>query len=302
MTVAEAKTAHLRAVVGIAEGQPGAMFFASPTRARFLIGRHEAELVNAGPAPADTGILRRCPSWPMDRFSTVLPAWIGKTAVIVGGGPSLTMDQIALVESARAADRIRVIAVNDSYLICPFADVFYAADSSFWLDHARGIAKPVLKLSADRVRERFEAFSGERCSIQSTGAMVEDSRVHLIRNKHCDSNGRPIHGHGLSLDPGALVTGRNSGWQAFNLAVLAGARTVILLGIDGRVGKDGRTHWSGGHPQPTPVAAYAEYCRAWSAGEAAIKAANVKVLNSSPGSAVGFEKMALQEALCAPGI
>lgn len=286
---------------GVAEGQPGQKFFAGPTRAQHLIATGAAELVNAGPAPVDTGILRRSKDWPLDRFSTVTPGWAGKTAVLIGGGPSLTLEQVALVHRAREADRVRVVAVNDAYLWAKFADVLYVADSSWWIDHARGTPKPMLKLTAGQVRERFEAFQGERCSIQSSGANIEDAAVHMLRNAHRDSNGSPIHGHGLSLDPGALVTGRNSGWQALNLAILAGAKTVILLGIDGQPAPDGRTHWSGGHPEPTPQAAYEEYRRAWSAGEAAIKAAGVRVINASPGSAIGFEKMAIEDALaCLP--
>lgn len=278
MTVAEQKCSHLRASVQIAEGQPGAIFFASPTRARFLIGRHEAELVNGGAAPTDTGILRRSKDWPFDRFSTVSRGWETMTTVLLGGGPSLTQDQVALVLAAREAGNVRVIAVNDAYRLAPWADICYFADSQWFGWH--------------KARPEFVAFAGEKCSIQNTGMSITDPSVHLLRNKHF-----PLHGDGISLDPGALVTGRNSGYQALNLAILAGAKTIILLGIDGQKSPDGKTHWHSGHPQPEPDAAYEAYRRAFSAGEREIAATGVRVLNASPGSAIGFERMELADAL-----
>lgn len=129
--------------------------------------------------------------------------------------------------------------------------------------------------------------------------MVEDAAVHLLRNKNF-----PSHSTGLSLDPEYLVTGSHSGWQALNVAVLAGAKTVILLGFDARepAGK-APGHWFGEHPKPTPIAAYAAYRQAFKSGAAAVKATGVRVLNCSPGSAIdAFEKTALEGALCLPGI
>lgn len=235
-------------------------------------------------------ILRRLPA---ERFSEVLPAWQGATVVLVGGGPSLTLAQVALVAEAHAAGAVRVIAVNDVYLWIPWAEVLYGADSHWWGWQIEGVAKPVLGLSAAQVRERFRAFAGQKCTIQNSGENVADDAVHMLRNlKH------PLHSQGLSLDPRYLATGRNSGYQALNLAVLAGAKTIVLLGFDGRPAVDGKTHWSGGHPRPTPAAAYEEYRRAFSAGESAIAAAGVRVINASPGSAIdSFPKMELEQAL-----
>lgn len=118
--------------------------------------------------------------------------------------------------------------------------------------------------------------------------------MHLLRNKHFPNNGT-----GLSLDPEYLVTGHNSGYQAINLAVLAGAETIILLGYDGRTPKQGeKTHWFGDHPRREPDAVFELYRKSHAAGAAAIKAAGVRVINCSPGSAIdAFEKMELTDAL-----
>lgn len=234
-------------------------------------------------------ILRRLAE---SRFSEVLPAWAGEAAVLLGGGPSLTLDQVEAVRRAREAGTVRAIVINDAYLLAPWADVLHAADARWFRWMAYGAAKPSLGLTAAQVRERFDGFEGERCSIQNSTTDAPEP-VHVLRNRD-----HPNHGNGLSLDPQALSTGRNSGWQALNLAVLAGAKTIILSGFDGKPAADGKTHWSGGHPVSTPVAAYAEYRKAFSAGEDAIRAARVRVINCSPGSAIdSFEKMLLEEAL-----
>ncbi len=124
--------------------------------------------------------------------------------------------------------------------------------------------------------------------------MVEDADVHIMRNRNF-----PSHGTGLSLDPEYLVTGSHSGWQALNVAVLAGVKRILLLGFDAREpATDAGGHWFGSHPTPTPRAAYAAYRQAFAAGAAAVKAAGVEVLNCSPGSAIdSFPRKTIDEAL-----
>lgn len=236
-------------------------------------------------------ILRRRES---DRFSEVVREWEGGMCVVLGGGSSLTRAQVGLVSAAHLAGAVNCIAVNDAYLWAPWADVNYFADSQFWEWQSAGIEKPLIGLTADQVRERFVAFPGQKCSIQNSGANIKDDAVHILRNKSFPAQ----HGVGLSADPGALISGRNSGWQAINLAILAGAKTIVLLGFDGRPGSDGKQHWFGDHPRPTPAAFYEAMRKAFSAGEAAIKDVGVRVVNCSPGSAIdSFTKMDLAEVL-----
>ena len=230
-------------------------------------------------------ILRRLDD---SRFSEVLPLWAGQTAVIIGCGPSLTLDQIAIV----AAAGVRAVAVNDAYLVAPWADAHYAADSHWHKWHVAGTPKPILGLTAQDVKGLWTGFKGQKCTIQNSGANVEDDSVHMLRNKNF-----PSHGMGLSLDPQALVTGRNSGFQALNLAVLAGAKKIILIGFDGQL-VAGKDHFHGGHQRPTPPAAYPLYRQAMSAAENALIAAGVEVVNCSPGSAIdSFPKMRLEDVL-----
>lgn len=237
----------------------------------------------------DAMILRRLPG---ERFSEVLPGWRGETVVILGGGPSLTLEQVALVAEAHKLGRVKCVAVNDAYLLAPWADLDYAADSHWHAWHTAGISKPKLGLTAEQVRARWAAFAGQKCTIQNSGRNVQDDAVHMLRNKTF-----PNHSMGLSRDPCALITGWSSGFQALNLATLAGALLALLLGFDARDGQ-AESHWHGGHPRDMPVMAYEQFRRAFSMAEHDLTAAGVRVINCSPGSAINsFVKLPLAEAL-----
>lgn len=228
-----------------------------------------------------------------ERFSEVLPLWAGQTAVIIASGSSLTREQIRHVQLAHADGSVKCIVVNDCYLVASWADVAHAADSHWHRWHTSGIEKPKLGLSSDQVASMWAAFAGQKSTIQSSGGSVEDIGVHIMRNKDF-----PTHGEGLSLDPRYLVTGRNSGFQAMNLAVLAGAKKVILLGFDGKPGIDGRDHFHGCHPRPTPKEAFPLYRSAMVSSVGALDKAGVKVLNATPDSAIEcFERVNLMESL-----
>lgn len=223
-------------------------------------------------------ILRRLPE---SRFSEVLQNWKGATVVILGGGPSLTLDHVRSVEVAHKLERVKCIVVNDAYLIAPWADVHYAADSHWHAWHTAGVPKPVLKMTADDVRSRWTSFAGQKCTIENSGANVKDESVHMLRNKH----GTGTHGPGLSVDSRSLVTGRSSGFQSINLSVLAGASLILLLGFDAREGSD-KTHFHGGHPRPLPVQVHEVWRRHFTAAQGEIKAAGARVINCSPGTAI----------------
>lgn len=234
-------------------------------------------------------ILRRLPG---ERFSEVMPDWGGETVVIIGGGPSLTLDQVRLVKVSHTLGLVRCVVVNDAYLLAPWADLQYAADSQWHAWHEAGIAKPLLGLSAKQVRECWAAFPGQKCSIQNSGANVKDQAVHILKNKSF-----PDHRNGISRDPRMLMTGRNSGFQALNLSVLSGAKLILLLGFDAREGQP-ISHWHGEHPREMPVSVHEHFRRSFTEAVSDLIAIGVRVINCSPGTAItAFEKMSIEEAL-----
>lgn len=214
------------------------------------------------------------------RFSQVLPAWAGEVVVLIGGGASLTKEQVRTVAGAHATHRAKCITINDAYHLAPWADILYAADARWYWWQQHGKVPIGFGLSPEMVRRNWIDFRGQKCSIESSN-MVSDESVHFLRNLHGSA-----HGVGLSCDPRSLVTGRNSGFQALNLAVLAGAKRIVLLGFDGGKAKDGRSHWFGDHPEATPDAVYSYFRQAMSAAENALNELGIEVLNCSPGSLI----------------
>jgi hypothetical protein len=148
-------------------------------------------------------------------YATVPKLWPGETFVCVASGPSLTQEDVDYCRG-----KARVIAVNDNYKLAPWADVLYAADEHWWRWH-HGVP----------------SFHGLKFSIEaSQGKATKHAQI----LKNC--------GHeGLELRPHGLRTGRNSGYQAVNLAVHLGAARIVLIGYDMKC-TGGKTHWFGEHP------------------------------------------------------
>lgn len=216
------------------------------------------------------------------------------TVAALAGGPSLTPQAFEMVRAAREADRLRVIAINDSYLLAPWADVHYAADAKWHRWHTDGIAKPALGLRPEDVRARWAAFMGQKCTIQPSEKYVPDS-VHVMRNRD-----HPYYGKGLSLDPDYLVTGKHGGFQVLNLAILAGATRILLLGYDASNSQAGARHWHGSHPIETdsPEQRYQTFRQSFIDSQHEIAATGVAVLNCSPTSRIDtFPKIDLATAL-----
>jgi hypothetical protein len=236
-------------------------------------------------------ILQRLPD---SRFSEVLPEWKDRTVILIGAGPSLTPEQVDIVKAAHEAGTVQCIAINDAYLWAPFADVLYFADWQYWLWHETGTPKPKLGLAAEQVKDKFAAFAGQKCSILYSQLNITDDKVHILQNR----DGLDRHGDGLSLVPTQLATGRHSGYQALGVAALAGSKKIILVGFDGRPGKNGEPNFSGGHVRPTNPAIYEYMRKAFAAGEHEIREAGIKVLNANLDSSIEcFPKVPLSEAI-----
>jgi hypothetical protein len=237
--------------------------------------------------------LRNSEGFPIDRFAFVMPEWKGRTVVCIGGGPSVTESALALIEAARLRDAVRVIAVNDMYLVAPWADVLYFADARWWDWHNGGIEKAWAwkKFSVEQQKAAFDSFAGQKVSIFGSGMQVKDPNVYML----LQAEGRS----GLSTHPRELVTGGNSGYQAVNIATLAGSKRVLLVGYDMRF--DGyKSHSHNGHPIKSASRTYStEYVSKFATMNGSLPKLGVEVLNCTPGSALGklFPIMSLECAL-----
>ena len=208
--------------------------------------------------------MRCCPN---GADAAVVPRlWPESTVVCIGGGPSLTSADVAVCEG-----RARVIAVNDAYRLAPWADVLYAADAKWWKQH-----------------QGVPTFQGRKYSLQPEAAAWP--KVEILRNTgEC----------GLELHPTGLRAGRNSGYQAINLAVLFGARRILLLGYDMQRRRGQPSHWFGDHPPAIRAdSPYHAFLNRFESLPAALATVGVTVINCSRDTALTlFPRATIQEAL-----
>lgn len=193
-----------------------------------------------------------------------------KPWVLIGGGPSLTVEDVEFVRF-----RAHVIAINDAYKLAPWAEVLYAADRS-WIDAHDGVS----------------SFKGRKYSIDSKDPTDRPDWT-VLRNTG------PL---GLEHDPMGLRAGFNSGYQAVNLAVHLGAKRIILLGYDMGIDGNGSEHWFPDPPDRRP-SPYAEMCKAFSSLVGPLAMLDVLVLNCSRRSALtAFTRASLTDALACEAV
>lgn len=194
--------------------------------------------------------------------------WADSTCVIAASGPSLTDEQIQVVQSSTA----KLITVNSTWQKAPWAHAFYACDMLWWRHNFDKIAK--IKAQA-------------RCWTQDRGA-AERYHINYVRQES-------LPGLGLK---GLRVNG-NSGAGAINLAVLFGCKRIVLMGFDMKFGPHGKLHWHPDHPPPmVQHLDFNGWVHKFDLLAREIKAAGVSVFNATPGSALKcFKEVDLREVL-----
>lgn len=105
--------------------------------------------------------------------------------------------------------------------------------------------------------------------------------------------------HRMRAEPGFIGSGKNGGFQAWNLAVQFGARRIVLVGFDVRL--DTGVHWHGLHqgklrnPAQSVVSKWREYL---DGAADDLRGIGVDVVNASADSLLtAYRKMPLNEAL-----
>lgn len=154
----------------------------------------------------------------------------------------------------------RYIAVNDAWRLVPHADVLYACDLAWW-----------------NVHNGVPDFKGQKWTSHDNG--TNDKRGCRFPLNYVRGADRP----GFSLDPELIHYGSNSGFQAVNLAILAGATEIHLYGFDMRkVGT--QRHFFGDHEGGLHnVNSFHGFIQAF---RVAAKDCPVPIYNATPGSAL----------------
>lgn len=198
--------------------------------------------------------------------------WAGAVVVAIGGGPSLTQEQVDYCRG-----KANVIAVNNAIERAPWADLLYFCDERWYRWH----------------EARVRAFNGARVTLENRGLAAELPGLICMR----DDTRTSKEVTGLCEDPDGLRTGNNGGYQVLNLAAHLGARRVVLLGYDMRAA-GGKVHWHEEHAIPTPPECLSGYADAFHSLVAPLAARGLEVLNATPGSALdAFPRVPLAEAL-----
>jgi hypothetical protein len=195
----------------------------------------------------------------------------GGTVLVMGSGPSLNKADVAF-----ARERVdAVIAVNDSYKLCPDADVLYAADTRWWGWH-KGAADVHTVGSV-----KYPAFIGKIKYCLGQTPWYPSVQI-LKRGPQT----------GLTLDPTRVALGLNGVYQSINVAVHLGATRVLLLGVDMKGG-----HFFGHHPNNSGPP-FSMCLNRFETLVAPLKAAGVDVVNCTPGTALkAFPRVPLADVL-----
>lgn len=159
-------------------------------------------------------------------YWTVPTEWVGETAFILGGGPSLTQEQVDAVRDFRR------VALNDAGLVlAPDADVLCWGDPRWYRWNSKDLHR----------------FKGTYLvTWRAVQPIASIQRYKLLQ--HTSTT------RGLSTDP-RFVTGNNTGVGGINLAFLFGARRIVLLGFDMQP-VDGKNNWHTRHKKATQASYY----------------------------------------------
>lgn len=185
---------------------------------------------------------------------------------ILATGPSLNKSDIDYLRG-----KCRVMAVNDAYRLCSWADYLYAADERWWVAH-----------------DYCKDFMGERWT------QHQGSKVWATVAKHNGLSVIPsINSRVVNTGSFEISRGYNSGFQALNLSILFGYKKILLLGFDCRI-VDGKRHFFGDHQGKLKRnSPYHLFKLAFESSAAKITSEGVEVVNCTPGSAITCFKQSI---------
>lgn len=199
-------------------------------------------------------------------YWSIPKVWEGERVAVLCSGPSLTAEDAALV-----ADYPRIVT-NATYRMVPDADIVYGSDVFFWRheEYADVYEHPGLKVSVEQLR--------------GVTPFVPDG-ILVLRNDGFE---------GFCDRQDAIKTGGNSGYAAIHIAASAGAKEIVVLGLDMQ-----GTHWHGKHPHGLNnprEQSFVRWMRRFKLLATELDRRGVKVWNCSPVSALeAFEKCPLAD-------
>ena len=204
------------------------------------------------------------------------PDWAGQYVAIVGGGNSIKRSEVDMLKG-----RLRVVVINESHQLAPWADVLYSCDFKWWQLRYNTVKNlPLLKVTQDA---------------QAVGHFAGLNRIKL-------RNGAPGNyvQHFLMDEWGEVGSGQGSGFQVINWMAQMAVKGMALLGFDS-CGINDQVHWHGRHadglnnPDNSTLLAWKQ----WLENAAPkLRELNIDMVNCSLVSAVGcFTKLSVEDTL-----
>lgn len=233
-------------------------------------------------------------------FWTPEPLFAGQTVVCIASGPSLTQGICERVREAQLAGKCKVIVVNSSCVLAPWADVLFFTDSG-WYDARKELVRdwPGLVVSMSKQAKR---------ELDSPDLLTKRGGTHrVLRVRGVGDPSWPPRLPGMPkrlgfpAPGGELHQGRSSGHTAVSLAIATGANRVLLVGYDMQV-VNGREHHHNEYRGPRDLDIYKnEFVSAFNGWDEAARNSGVEILNCTHGSAVTeFPFADLDDVLCNP--
>lgn len=151
-----------------------------------------------------------------DNWWTAPEFWKGETVYIIGGGPSINQIDLSLIKDKN------VIGINNAYQLGDWIDVMYFMDRPWYNDHKHDLCIfPNLKVT--------------------TLKHCRHIPMPNLKFLHGAYKGSPQE------DRSYLSVKAHSGVAAINLAVLLGAKDIVLLGYDMKVDSEGNHNYHNEH-------------------------------------------------------
>jgi len=151
---------------------------------------------------------------------TINPYWLGETVFVVGSGPSILKTNFELIRGRK------IICINSSYEIVPFASMVYFGDGRWWTEHKNALNK----------------FPGHVVTCSGLVRSNKVLRIHRMKPTNQET-GFQYSREGVASQRTSLQGGMNLAAHLNSNERIKGK--IVLLGAD--MGRDPVTNVSHGH-------------------------------------------------------
>ena len=202
------------------------------------------------------------------------PHWENQYVALIGGGASIKRSEIELLRN-----RLRVVVINESWQLAPWADALYSCDEKWWkLRNPKDFKG--LKVTCDEIAPRLiPELKKLKLRPQTPGKYVQ----YLLMDEW-----------------GEVGTGQSGGFQALNWIAQLQVKGIALLGFDACI-IDHKIHWHGSHPvelNNPDQSTFVGWKRWLEHAAPQLEKLGIEVINCSMWSAVGmFKRIELKATL-----